>query len=58
MSIPVSEVRAMSLLKISCETSRAFEFTFSLEPVFKLIPRKATTLQINFVSASPDLVVI
>jgi hypothetical protein len=44
MSISVSGVRAMSLLKISCETSRAFEFAFSLEPIFKVIPWQAAAL--------------
>jgi hypothetical protein len=34
----------MSLLKISCETSRAFEFAFSLEPIFKVIPWQAAAL--------------
>jgi hypothetical protein len=34
----------MSLLKISCETSRAFEFAFSLKPILKLIPWQAAAL--------------
>jgi hypothetical protein len=61
MSIPISGVRAISLLKampVSYETSSGLEFVFGLEPILELTPRKATALQINFVSAPPDLAVI
>jgi hypothetical protein len=37
---------------------RTFEFAFGLEPILKLTPWQAAALQINFVSAAPDLVVI
>src|ERR1700686_5182974 len=61
MSIPVSRVRAISLPKaipVWCETSRVLDLVFGLEPILKLTPRQAAALQINFVSASPDLAVI
>jgi hypothetical protein len=60
MSIPVSEVRAISSLKaipVSFEKSRLLELVFGLEPILKLTPRQAAALQINFVGASPDLAV-
>jgi len=60
MSIPVSRVRAISLLKaipVSYETSGGSELVFGLEPILKLTAWKATALQINFVSASADLAV-
>jgi len=30
------------------------EFTFSLQPIIKLITRKPATLKMNFISAEPD----
>jgi hypothetical protein len=61
MSIPISGVRAISLLKaisVSCENSRPLELVFGLEPILKLTPRQAAAFQINFVSPSPNLAVI
>src|SRR6202030_3313095 len=37
---------------------RAFEFAFGLEPILKFVPGQAATLQINLVSAAPDVVMI
>ena len=48
----------LKAIPVSYETSSGSEFVFGLEPILKLTPRKATALQINFVSAPPDLVVI
>src|SRR3981189_754957 len=42
----------------SHEVRSTFDFSLSLEPVLKLLAREAATLQINFVSATPNLVVI
>jgi hypothetical protein len=61
MSIPISGVRAISLLKaipVSYETNGGLELVFGLEPILKLTPRQTTALQKNFVSASPNLAVI
>jgi hypothetical protein len=61
MSIPISGVRAISLLKaipVSCENSRPLELVFGLEPILKLTPWQAAAFQINFVSAASDLVAV
>ena len=46
----------------SCRRShkegRAFQFAFSLEPIFKFTARQAAVLLINFVSTAPDVLVI
>jgi hypothetical protein len=42
----------------SHEVRRTFDFALGLKPVLKLLAWEAATLYIDFVSATPDLVVI
>jgi hypothetical protein len=42
----------------SHEVRRTFDFAPGLKPVLKLLAWEAATLYIDFVSATPDLVVI
>jgi hypothetical protein len=44
--------------RCSYKERRTFEFAFGLEPILKLTPWQAAALQIDFVSATPDVVVI
>jgi hypothetical protein len=60
ISISVSRIAAMLLktIQVRCEKSDLAEFALSPEPIIKLAAWQTPALEIDFVSAAPDLVVI
>src|SRR5260370_30404569 len=61
MSISVSRIAVIPLLetiRVLREESDIMEFALGLEPIIKLAAWETTTLEVDFVSAAPDLVVI